>query len=78
MCFDIYGKTTDPRIVILYNMLLMNDLNIKNEWVNKWKKNPFRVVMTVMWSINPRLPEPFFVTRLPKGSGYHPLLDFRY
>ena len=30
-------------------------------------------------SLNPRLPEPFFVTRLPKGGGgYHPLLDFRY
>ena len=22
--------------------------------------------------INPRLPEPFFVTRLPKRGGYHP------
>ena len=27
---------------------------------------------------NPRLPEPFFVTRLPKGVVTTPSLDFRY
>ena len=27
---------------------------------------------------NPRLPEPFFVTRLPKGGVTTPSLDFRY
>ena len=32
-------------------------------------------------NINPRLPEPFFVTRLPKGGGYLPrfsLLSLRF
>ena len=29
-------------------------------------------------TFNPRLPEPFFVTRLPNGGGYHPSLDFHY
>ena len=27
---------------------------------------------------NPRLPKVIFVTRLPKGDGYHPLIDLRY
>ena len=30
----------------------------------------YKIMMTN--SINPRLPEQFFVTRLPKGGGYHP------
>ena len=43
---------------------ISNRLDARNN--SKWRPKALKS------SFNPRLPEPFFGTRLPKGGGYHP------